>query len=180
VIFSCRIPKWFLTTVLSCLVSAHLSAENGGLLDLSIEEESGSVFLHFDDFPADFLYTAALQSGVGSNDLGLDRGLLGRTRWVRFERYGNRVLLLEPNLKFRAETENTFERRAVGEAFAQSVLAGFPLEDTGGGGVRINLSPLLLSDVTRIADLITEREQGTFEIDPDRPRDPSVHPHPGQ
>jgi hypothetical protein len=46
------------------------------------------------------LYVAGLQSGVGSNDLGLDRGKLGRTRLVCFERYGNRVLLLEPNLKF--------------------------------------------------------------------------------
>jgi len=158
----------FLSALFLCLVSAQLSAQNEGLLNLAVEEDSGKVFLHFDQLPADFLYVPALQSGVGSNDLGLDRGQLSHTRWVRFERYGNRVLLLEPNLKFRAETENVFEQRAVREAFAQSVLAGFPVESAANGGIKIDLSPLLLSDITRIAALISEREQGTFEIDPDR------------
>ena len=139
-----------------------------GLLDLSVEDDTGKVYLQLDELPADFLYVPALQSGVGSNDIGLDRGRFDRTRWIRFERYGNRVLMLEPNLKFRAETENAFERRAVGEAFAQSVLAGFPIEIADDDGVKIDLGPLLLSDVTRIADLITELEQGTFEMDPER------------
>jgi len=168
VIFFRGNPLRLLTTLFLCLVSAQLSAQNEGLLNLAVEEDSSKVFLHFDKLPADFLYVPALQSGVGSNDLGLDRGQLSHTRWVRFERYGNRLLLLEPNLKFRAETENTFEQRAVNEAFAQSVLAGFPVENVANGGIRIDLSPLLLSDVTRIAVLITEREQGTFEMDPDR------------
>jgi len=150
------------------MLSAQLSADNEGLLNLAVEEDTGKVFLHFDQLPADFLYVPALRSGVGSNDLGLDRGKLSHTRWIRFERYGNRVLLLEPNLKFRADTENIFEQRAVVEAFAQSVLAGFEVEITGNDGIRIDLSPLLLSDVARIADSITELEQGTFEIDPDR------------
>jgi hypothetical protein len=150
------------------LVSAQLSAASEGLLNLAVEDDSGKVYLQIDKFPADFLYVPALQSGVGSNDLGLDRGQFERTRWIRFERYGNRVLLLEPNLKFRAETENALERRAVGEAFAQSVLAGFPIENAGDDGIKIDLGPLLLSDVTGIAALITELEQGTFEIDPER------------
>jgi hypothetical protein len=133
-----------------------------------VEEASGKVFLHLDRLPAEFLYITALQSGVGFNDLGLDRGRLDRTRLVRFERYGNRVLLLEPNLKFRAETDNISERRAVSEAFAQSVLAGFVVETANDEGIRIDLGPLLLSDITRIANLITDLEQGTFEFDPDR------------
>ena len=167
-IFSCKNPLRLLAPLFLCLLSAQLSADNEGLLNLAVEEVTGKVFLHFDKLPADFLYIPALQSGAGSNDLGLDRGKLDRTRWIRFERYGNKVLLLEPNLKFRAETENANERRAVSEAFAQSVLAGFPIESADNGGIKIDLSPLLLSDVTRLAVLITEREQGTFEMDPDR------------
>jgi len=114
------------------------------------------------------LYVPALQSGAGSNDLGLDRGQLGRTRWIRCERYGNRVLLLEPNLKFRADSASAPERRAVQEAFAQSVLAGFEIENPGESVVKIDLAPLLLSDVTRISTLISDLEQGTFEMDADR------------
>lgn len=167
-IFSCGNPLRLLAALFLCLLSAQLIAADTGLLNLTVEPDSGKVFLDLNEFPADFLYVAALQSGVGSNDLGLDRGQLSRTRWIRFERYGNRVLLLEPNLNFRAETENLFERRAAGEAFAQSVLAGFAIEKTDSASTRIELSPLLLSDVTRISAKIADLEQGTFEIDPER------------
>jgi hypothetical protein len=161
----------FLPATFFCLVFCPASAPAAageGLLDLEVDPESGAVLLALEHFPADFLYVPALQSGVGSNDLGLDRGLLEETRWVRFERYGNRVLLLEPNLEFRANTQNSFERQAVGEAFAQSVLAGFAIENPGDRLVRIDLSSLLISDITRISTLISELEQGTFELDPER------------
>jgi len=160
--------KGLLAFIFLILFSAQLCAEDSGLLNLTTDDETGKVYLYPGTLPAEFLYVAGLQSGAGSNDLGLDRGRINGTRLVRFERYGNRVLLLEPNLKFRADTASPSERRAVKEAFAQSVLAGFPIEKDDNGQVRIDLSPLLLSDITRIADLITEREQGTFEIDPER------------
>ncbi len=152
--------RLFATLVL-CLGSVNLGADAGKLLNLSIVEESGTVFLQLDQLPAEFLYVPALQSGVGSNDLGLDRGQLDRTRLVRFERYGNRVLLLEPNLAYRAETTNGAERKAVSEAFAQSVIAGFPIEaGEDQDHVKIDLAPLLLSDITRIAVKIADLDQG--------------------
>jgi hypothetical protein len=168
VIFSGEIFSRLLSAALLLLFSTHLSAQENELMNLAVDEESGKVFLHFDSLPAEFFYVTALQSGVGSNDLGLDRGKLDATRWVRFERYGNRVLLLEPNLKFRADTGNPSEQRAVQEAFAQSALAGFAAEQDEHGRVRIDLSPLLLSDITRIGGLIEKLEQGTFEIDSER------------
>jgi hypothetical protein len=136
-----------------------------GLLDLEIKPESGQVFLHLDSLPAEFLYVPALQSGVGSNDLGLDRGQLDRTRLVRFERYGNRMLLVEPNLKFRADTVDSAEQRAVNQAFAQSVLAGFEITNPQDAKVSIDITPLLVSDITRISTLVSELEQGSFEVD---------------
>jgi hypothetical protein len=140
-----------------------------GLLDLSVEPTTGRIELRLTRFPAEFIYVAALQSGVGSNDLGLDRGMLDRTRLIRFERLGNRVLMLEPNLGFRAVTDNPSERRAVEEAFAQSVLAGFDIGETrSDGSVTIDLEPLLKSDITRIGPLLDSLEQGSFQMDPQR------------
>lgn len=156
-------------SLLLFLLSTQPVAASGGLLDISVDAASGKVFLHLEQLPAEYLYVPALQSGAGSNDLGLDRGKLDRTRRVRFERYGNRVLLLEPNLAFRAETDNASERRAVTEAFAQSALAGFEIEQNGKDDrLKIDLSPLLLSDVTRISTRVTDLEQGDFEPDQDR------------
>jgi len=115
--------------LLLALVVARPSAatDDGKLLDLDVDEQLGKVVVAFDHLPAEFLYVPALQSGTGSNDLGLDRGQLAETRWVRFERFGNRVLMIEPNLDYRADTASAAESLTVEEAFAQSVLAGFPV-----------------------------------------------------
>lgn len=154
------------TAFLLFLLPLQAVADNETLLDLAVDDQGGKLFLQLGDLPAEYLYIPAIQSGAGSNDLGLDRGKLDRNRRVRFERYGNRILLLEPNLAFRAETGNPAERRAVSEAFAQSVLAGFELEVTDDENVvKIDLSPLLLSDITRIAPLLAKIDQEEFELD---------------
>ncbi len=159
-----------LLILFSVLFSATslVHAEEKGLLELAADSETGAVLLSLESLPAEFLYVPALQSGVGSNDLGLDRGQLERTRLVRFERYGNKVLLIEPNLDFRADTRNAAEKRAVSEAFAQSVIAGFDITNPGEDQVTIDLTPLLVSDITRISSRVAELEQGSFEVDPER------------
>jgi len=163
-------PKLIFTLVITLLLplSAATYADEERLLDLQADVNSGQVLLNLASLPLELLYVPALQSGVGSNDLGLDRGQLDRTRLVRFERYGNRVLLIEPNLDFRAVTENQAEIRSVTEAFAQSVIAGFEITDPEAEKVSIDLAPLLVSDMLRISTHIKELEQGSFEIDPDR------------
>ena len=40
---------------------------------------------------SDFLYQTSLPSGIGSNDIGLDRGQLGQTAIVRFDRIGPKI-----------------------------------------------------------------------------------------
>ena len=64
-------------------------------------------------------------SGLGSNDIGLDRGQLAGSRIVFFERVGPKVLLVQPNYRFRALSSNPAEVRGVRDAFARSVLWGF-------------------------------------------------------
>jgi len=41
-------------------------------------------------------------TGLGSNDIGMDRGALAGSRIVMFDRVGPRVLMVQPNLAFRA------------------------------------------------------------------------------
>lgn len=158
----------FLFLFLLGLTAGQAAATDEGLLNLESDASTGQVFLTFESLPAEFLYVPALQSGAGSNDLGLDRGQMDRTRLVRFERFGNKVLLIEPNLAFRAETDNANERRAVEQAFAQSVLAGFEIRNPGEATISIDLTPFLASDVPRLAKRIGDLEQGKFSVDPAR------------
>ena len=79
------------------------------------------------DLDKEFLYVNSLAQGVGSNDIGLDRGQLGNERVVKFQKAGNKLLLIQPNQNYRAITDNDLERKSIEQAFAKSVLFGFKI-----------------------------------------------------
>src|SRR5437773_2609131 len=89
------------------------------------DARAGKVWLEIDKWNSEFLYVESLPAGIGSNDIGLDRGQLGQSYIVRFERVGPKVLLIASNQDYRASSDNADERRAVKDAFAESTLWGF-------------------------------------------------------
>ena len=103
------------------------SVSQPGFVPLYWHGGDGKLYAEVTAFNQPFIYYPSLSQGVGSNDLGLDRGRLGDTQLVQFERVGPRVLLVALNTRYRATTENAAETRAVDEAFARSVLWGFDI-----------------------------------------------------
>src|SRR6202162_1679179 len=96
-----------------------------GYFNLYWDAKQGKLWLEIDNWNSEFLYQSGLSAGIGSNDIGLNRGQLGATRIVRFERSGPKVLLVQENLDYRAISDDQAERRAVHDSFAESILAGF-------------------------------------------------------
>lgn len=99
-----------------------------GYFPLDWDARAGKLYLEIPRLNQDFLLLDQLPYGIGSNDIGLDRGQLGRGRVVRFSRVGGKVLLIAPNLEFRSSASDPDERLAVTESFPESVLWGFPIE----------------------------------------------------
>ena len=128
----------------------------------------GKVWLELPALDTDVLYTVALAAGLGSNDVGLDRGQLGGERIVRFERVGPRVLMVQPNLRFRAETDNPDERRAVEDAFAASVVWGFDVAAETDGRVLVDATDFVVRDAHGVADRLRQTGQGSFSLDKGR------------
>src|SRR5437016_8470475 len=64
-----------------------------GYFNLYWDAKQGKLWLEIDKWGSGFLYQSGLPAGVGSNDIGLGRGQLGRARIVRFERRGPEGLL---------------------------------------------------------------------------------------
>ncbi len=112
----------------------------------------------------DVLYAVSLPQGIGSNDIGLDRGQLSGERVVRFERHGTKILLVQPNLSFRAITTNASEQRAVQESFAQSVLHGFKVEAEEGTRMLVDATSFLLRDAHGVAQTLKRTGQGTYTL----------------
>src|SRR6266496_4353342 len=92
-----------------------------GYIPLYWDSKNGKLLMEIKRFDTEFLYQVSLQTGVGSNPIGFDRGQLGSTNVVSFERAGNKILLNQPNYSYRARSNDPAERRAVKESFATSV-----------------------------------------------------------
>lgn len=139
-----------------------------GFFDYYYDEKQDRIFLVIDKFDAEFLYVESLTAAVGSNDIGLDRNQLGRERVVKFERRGPKVLLTEINLGFRAISDNTAERKAVQEAFAQSVLWGFTVTAEENGKVLVDASDFFLQDAHDVIGTLRNTQQGNYSLDKSR------------
>ena len=167
------------TVLVTCLLLAGIAAAQDrpalgdyealeGFVDLWWDEAAGRLLLEVEHFDEPFLYQSSLARGVGSNDLGLDRGQLGGTKIVRFLRSGPKVLLVEDNLDYRAYSDSEEERRAIRESFARSVIWGFTALDSDGASAIVDATPFFLRDVHGIAQRLEATGEGTFQVDDSR------------
>ena len=128
----------------------------------------GKIFIVVDKLETPFLYVNSLPAGLGSNDIGLDRGQIGDSRIVYFQRVGKKVLLTEPNTHFRAVTSDPREQKAVNESFAQSILFSFGIEAEEANTILIDATSFLLRDAHGAADRIRKMKQGTYTLNEGR------------
>jgi len=136
-----------------------------GYFNFYYEESQDKIYLEVDKIDEEFLYVNSLASGVGSNDIGLDRGQLGRERIVKFIKAGNKLLLIQPNQDYRAKTDNVYEKKSVEQAFAKSVLFGFNIEEGSNGNYIIDFTPFLMQDAHGVADQLRSQNEGNYSLD---------------
>jgi hypothetical protein len=139
-----------------------------GYFDFYYEANSGKLYLRVDKLAQPFIFQSSLPRGIGSNDIGLDRGQLGDTRLVQFEQFGNKLMLKQLNTYYRATSSNSAERQSVDEAFASSVLAGLPVVVQEGSSLLVDYTDFLLSDIHQVSKTLESQKQGSYAVDPNR------------
>ncbi len=139
-----------------------------GFFSFYWDDKEGKIWLEIDKLDTEFLYYPSLSAGMGSNDIGLDRGRLSRPRLVEFRQSGPKILLVEKNVEYRANTENAAEKKALSEAFAESVLWGFTVATKRDDKVLIDASDFFFSDIFGVGEFIREADQGSFSVDRSR------------
>ncbi|MCI0489462.1 MAG: zinc-dependent metalloprotease [Blastocatellia bacterium] len=139
-----------------------------GYIPLYWDAEKGELLMEISRFNTEFLYQISLPAGIGSNPIGLDRGQLGDTHVVFFERIGPKVLMVQPNYRYRALTNDLAERRAVEDSFARSVLWGFKVEATEGDRVLVNATKFFIRDAHGVIARLRQRRQGQYRFDESR------------
>lgn len=139
-----------------------------GYMDLYWDEVNGRMFMEINKWDKEILYVTSLPAGLGSNDIGLDRGKSDGGIIAMFKRVGKKVFMVQPNYDFRAVTENAAERRAVEQSFAQSTLWSFTALAETGDRVLVDATAFLLRDATGVSQTLRKMQQGNFMADSNR------------
>ena len=139
-----------------------------GFLPLYWDAQAGKMWLQIDQLNTELIYVTSLPAGMGSNDIGLDRGKLGDTRIVKFIRSGPKVLLLQPNYTFRAITSDTAEQKTVQDSFAESVLWGFDVAAEEKNAVLVDATNFFLQDAFDVIGTLKDTKQGEFKLEASR------------
>ncbi|MCB0659167.1 MAG: zinc-dependent metalloprotease [Saprospiraceae bacterium] len=160
--------KAIITSVLLTLFLSVQAAVTPGYFPYEWDNTKGKMYLYVDKLDQEFLYVNSLPAGIGSNDIGLDRGQIGNERVVKFTRSGNKILLVQVNYDYRAVSDDPLERKSVEQAFAQSVLWGFDVEKDTTWGAKIEITPFLLRDAHGVANRLAQTNQGNYSLDKSR------------
>ena len=139
-----------------------------GYVTFYYDESTDKIFLQIENFEQEFLYVNSLSEGIGSNDIGLDRGQLGNTRIVKFMKAGNKLLLIQPNQDYRAITDNLEEKKSVEQAFAKSVIHGFVIKETNQGKYLVDATSFFMRDAHGVQGRLSARKQGSYSLDKSR------------
>jgi len=181
---SARITRIIFTsfTLLLCSLSPSLHAQElptiedtvvnttamEGYFNLYWDDASGKMYWEIDKLDTEFMYLISMGSGLGSNPTGIDRGQLAGTYILTTKRVGPRVLLMEPNYRYVANSENELERQAVVDAFAPSVHWGFDIIAETDDSVLVDASDFFMRDARDVIGTIASRNQGNFSLDKSR------------
>ena len=122
-----------------------------GFFPLYWDEAGGRLFVEVPKLDTEVLHSTGFGTGLGSNDIGIDRGALTGSRIVKFERVGPRLLMVQPNYQYRGTSSNAAEVKDVNDAFARSVLWAFQIAAASDGRVLVDFTEFLVRDANDIA-----------------------------
>ncbi|MEZ4840057.1 MAG: zinc-dependent metalloprotease [Flavobacteriaceae bacterium] len=142
-----------------------------GYFDFYYDASKDKIYMEIDKIDSEFLYVYSLSEGIGSNDIGLDRGQLGDGVVVKFQKAGNKLLLIQPNQQYRAITDNEEEKKSIEEAFAKSVLFGFTIMEEPSktqsktSSYLVDATDFFMRDAHGVANRLEQNGQGNYSLD---------------
>lgn len=139
-----------------------------GFMDYYYDSDKGKIYLAIDKLNEEMIYVNYLSAGIGSNDIGLDRGKIGDSKIIKFKKLGSKVLMFQPNYGYRATTENALEKKAVEEAFAQSIIHGFEVVAEEDWSVLVDATDFFINDAYGVGEILKRQKEGSYSFDKSR------------
>ena len=144
-----------------------------GFIELQVNDKTNQIYARLPKADEDgvnlrLIHSARLTAGLGSNPVGLDRGWGEGGRVIVFRRMGDKMIVEEENLRYRANANNPLEARAVKESFARSFIASLPIISGPRKGALVDMTEFLTSDSLNLVQYLKDADQGSFKVAQDR------------
>ncbi len=140
-----------------------------GFIAMHVDPKSGKLLLELPRDSTRALLLISQATGFGSNPIGIDRGASADEQVVRFEREGDRVLVVFENWRYRSSaTNNADHRRTVSEAFPTSVVAAMPIQAEEQGRLLVDATDFAVRDWTDVIGTMARSQQGAYSLARDR------------
>ncbi len=139
-----------------------------GFIEVWPDQDKGRVLLNVAGLDQPFLMYTSLPHGLGSNDVGLDRGQASELKLVHFEKRGARLFLVQRNTGFIADSSNGDERASAVAAFSSAVLWSGEILASEGGRQLVDFSSFLLADRHGVIARLADSKQGSYSVDDKR------------
>ena len=130
-----------------------------GFMPLYLDAKQGRLYAELPRGTKRALYWVSTATGLGSNPVGVDRGASGADEVVRFDRQGDRVLMVFENTAFRTSLDNPAHQRSIDESFAVSTIASLPVLADEGDRTLVDLTEFVLRADGGIAGYNPSRER---------------------
>ena len=139
-----------------------------GFVPLWVDPKQGRLYAELPRDPLRALFWVSLATGFGSNPVGLDRGASGADQVVRFEREGDRVLMIFENTGFRTSLDDAAHRTSIEESFPYSTMAALPILAEEGSRLLVDVTEVAYRDWNDVAGTMSRLNQGGYAVARDR------------
>jgi hypothetical protein len=116
------------------------------------------------------IQATGLTAGLGSNPIGLDRGLFDGGSLIAFRRVGKKLIAEQENWVYVASADNPLEKKAVRQSFASSFLwSGDVIAESDSGELLVDISGYLTRDALDVKGALKRNPKGgAFSLAADR------------
>ncbi|MEO6446198.1 MAG: zinc-dependent metalloprotease [Gemmatimonadaceae bacterium] len=140
-----------------------------GLIPLWLDDKTGKVFFEIPRDSMRVLLFQQLSTGLGSNPIGLDRGGGGSNDVARFERNGERVLVVLENWNYRnSQAGNAAISQGIAESFPPSTVASLPIAAEENGRLLVDATEFVYRDWQDVAGQLQRSNEGNYSLARDR------------
>ncbi|MEK7403436.1 MAG: zinc-dependent metalloprotease [Gemmatimonadota bacterium] len=140
-----------------------------GFIPVYVDAKSGKLLLELPRDSSRALLMVSQATGFGSNPIGIDRGASAGSDVVRFDREGERVMVVLENWRYRSSAAaNKDHQRTIAEGFPASTIASLPLLAEEQGRLLVDATDFAVRDWTDVAGTMARARQGTYAVARDR------------